>query len=700
MKFNKKIALISVATLIGVSPVMPTMMHNENIVHAATYKTRTLGFKHNSYVYNKRGKRIKYRGKSYFKKNAKLKAAIVTSGKKTNYFTYVYSKNSTQKLYLKVYTIKGKKYFNIGRGSYININNIGLVDNVTIYTDLNVRVKLTKNIRTVDGNGNKNNEVLKKGTVVTADGLGQIPGGEWIDSGVAQLYYRLVGKKNTYISSEHTKLLSPVQNGNTFENLFKPKADLKDGKVIFYTIDGTSMFPGYTSGKHGTFELGNAMYLWVPKDNKAELFYNIVLPKYSQKLELLDKDGKETSAEVKGDLFIKADDLSIYKDSEQKPINTAEQAEAGKSVATTSQKAALTELLNDENSVKAGFKYINAAKGLRDSYDQAIAQAKELLVKNEATGNQVTFAIGQINRTSKALNGRKIKVAYPNYLTKYDRNKILQAAIKATGNNDIQWANHNRELWEMTESKDSDVSYKKLNIADYIEADTPKIKNKKGYSSSATDAEIKKNSVLAKYAKMLDYNMRKSSLVAKKTMPIYQNVGKVGTGANFNVNKLNLKKTKKSIKKGNNIGYYATLVVEAKGQYYFMIQEKDTYFVKANDVTLDNFSQTAEYKKYQKMITDLMGPNQLVDFGISVKSKRDTAVYKTNDYFEIMNSKHYALKKGKYTYFVDPYVVKYNGEYYFTGGREFNSDYDPEGAVLCKDVAKVVKGQIVLKIII
>ena len=111
MKFNKKIALISVATLIGVSPVMPTMMHNENIVHAATYKTRTLGFKHNSYVYNKRGKRIKYRGKSYFKKDAKLKAAIVTSGKKTNYFTYVYSKNSTQKLYLKVYTIKVITFF-------------------------------------------------------------------------------------------------------------------------------------------------------------------------------------------------------------------------------------------------------------------------------------------------------------------------------------------------------------------------------------------------------------------------------------------------------------------------------------------------------------------------------------------------------------------------------------------------------------
>ena len=45
----------------------------------------------------------------------------------------------------------------------------------------------------------------------------------------------------------------------------------------------------------------------------------------------------------------------------------------------------------------------------------------------------------------------------------------------------------------MTESKDSDVSYKKLNIADYIEADTPKIKNKKGNNSSETDEAIKKN---------------------------------------------------------------------------------------------------------------------------------------------------------------------------------------------------------------
>lgn len=57
MKFNKKIALVSVAALMGIVPVATIAINNNQVVTAATYSQRKLSFKHNSYVYNKKGQK-------------------------------------------------------------------------------------------------------------------------------------------------------------------------------------------------------------------------------------------------------------------------------------------------------------------------------------------------------------------------------------------------------------------------------------------------------------------------------------------------------------------------------------------------------------------------------------------------------------------------------------------------------------------
>lgn len=697
MKFNKKIALVSVAALMSITPVAAAMTaNNTQTVQAASYQTRTLTFDHNSYVYNKNGKRLTtFKGKkAYFKKNSKLKAAIATSSSKTHYYVYGGKSENYQKVYLQVYTIKGKKYYNIGNGGYININNINLINGSTISTDLDVKVRINKNVTTVSADGTENNTVLKKGTVITADGHGAIPGGEWIDSGVPATYYHVKGTKDEYVIDDHTTLLSPVQNGNEFDSLFGTSGQINGTATEYYTVDGTDMFPGKTTSKYANFSIDGAIYLWVPSENKAELFYHVELLG-DNKIAVYDKDGKQTFESPDGDVFVKASAITIDQGIAPKPANTASEAEANKGVATSAEKTALANEIAKEKTVEGSLKYTNASKTLRTYYDDVLASAKKVSASTTATANQVVFATYQLQMRANDLDGQKITVAYPNYLTSADRTKIRNAAVAALGDNSIQWANHDTELWQMSYSHDKNnyVTYKKLDINDYIQAETPKIKNKKGYDSSATESSVKKDATLAKYAKMLDYNWRTSRLMAARNTPVYQSTTKVGTGANFNVNKITLKKTKKTIKKGNNLGYYATLIVKIKGQYYFMFQEKSTYFIKASDVKLDNFSTSANYKKYQKMIDDLMGPKQVQSFGISALVKKDTTFYNTDKYMEIIPTKT-KIKKGKYAYFDDPYIVKYNGAYYLTGGKEFNDDYDPEGAIRAADIEKIVTGQI------
>lgn len=142
MKAKNKIALISAAALMSISPVIS--LTNETLtspIYAASYQSRTLTFKHNSYIYNSKGKRLsKFAGKrAYYKTKQTLKAKIVTTDN-SDYYT----NQNGKKIYLKVVTIKGKKYFNIGNGGYININNIGFIDQRPVYVDQDVRIQITK----------------------------------------------------------------------------------------------------------------------------------------------------------------------------------------------------------------------------------------------------------------------------------------------------------------------------------------------------------------------------------------------------------------------------------------------------------------------------------------------------------------------------------------------------------------------------
>lgn len=698
MKFNKKMALISAAVLMGISTVSAVEIPQTNIVQAATSQSRKVYFRKNSYVYNKKGQRIyKFKGKTaYFKKGSTPSFPIQTTDEKTHY----YFNTRDGKVYLQTTKIKGKQYANVGNGGYINLSNIGAISNSLLLTDQNVRVRVTRDTRVLNSKGQAGDTVVKKGTIITVDGHGAIPGGDWIDDGVPQEYYHIVGTDH-YLEDDNGTLLSQVQNGNTFDKLFTPQAMPKNAEVgsatngtSYYDVDGKDMFPGFKSFHYQTFTIGGAYYLWNAKDNKAELFYYVGSGANQINLTTdggnIGKDSKRTPT---GALFVKASDVNLTQGVAPEPANTAAEAEAGRNAATSSEKSSLTDAIANAEKVQASAKYKSAASSVKKDYDQAVAQTKQISASTSSTGNAVNFAIWQLNHIEQSMQVEKIKVAYPNFLSPYDRTKILTAARQQYDDNshDVMWANHDRDLILYTFKEKASNKYDqggtvtKLNLNDYIEANTPNIKNKKGYDSSATQASINKDKKLAKYAQMLDYDKRKSSLVAKRTTPVYQSSTKIGEGASFNVNKIRLYQTGRSIKKGNNIGIFATLIVKIKGQYYFMVQEKNTYFVKASDVKLDNFSTSTTYKKYQRMVDKLTGPDHPMDFSLYAKVKKGARYYQTDFYYGVTN-KTFNVQKNRYVSFIDPYVMKYNGIYYLTGGAEFNSDFDPEGAVKVSDI--------------
>lgn len=366
------------------------------------------------------------------------------------------------------------------------------------------------------------------------------------------------------------------------------------------------------------------MYIYLPEEKKTELLYHVTdatIALYNTKTK------KDITATNSGDLFIKASAVEVNSGTAPKAINTKEDADTNSSTASSSQKQELNEEINKANDLQKSSKYLLASSSRRSSYQTALTYAKKINNSSNATSNEVLLATASLKNTEAKLNGQKITVAYPNFLSNNERNKILRLAQNQyyrVKNTSVQFANHDRELVKMTTDDHGEIvkSIEKLDLNDYIQADTPKIKNKKGYDSSATNSALEKDKALAKYAGWLNYNMRKSALVAKKTTPIYQSTTKVGVSSSFNVNKINLKKTNKTIKKGNNIGYYVTLVVKIKGQYYFMVQEKSTYFVKASAVKLDNFSKTSTYKKYQNQIDKLMGDERREDWAIRTTAKR------------------------------------------------------------------------------
>lgn len=408
------------------------------------------------------------------------------------------------------------------------------------------------------------------------------------------------------------------------------------------------------------------LYLWVPSENKTELFYR--------------GENGWTSAGSKYEPstnfgYVKASDVDYnYAPQMVDPVNTAAVAEAGKAVATSSDKSELNSLINenleDNNLYKFG--------SLRQqwNYAGALQNAKEISVSKTATINEVNQAAWNLKLAKSELTGEKVKIDNLGWIDNATANKIVHTTGSSyRSNQDVRYAidmvNHNtvlrlREFAVQSNSSSTNhlLATKELNINDYVTVTDPNPTEKAGYQSSLSEKNLANNSTLKKYADLIDYNELTTNLVAKTNTPIYTNSYK-NNYANVSKGNVKLTRTSQIIKKGNNIGYKVGPIVRIKGQYYAMVRSKKRYFyVRADAIARDNFTKNAAYKKYSKMIDNAVTSENST---VLVTPTQNTVTYERNNYSELGKSRPY--KKGAMAYYIaEPHVMKYNGERYFISG--------------------------------
>lgn len=183
MKLSKKVIISAIGLALGgVSLATTSFDTNANVANAATSTTKTttvkLRLNHNSYVYDKNGKRLKkYKGKSALIKKSKtvtFKGKIEPIKTIKRYYFYVVTDNGKHSTpyWLSYKKIKGSYYYSIGNKGYIKCINVSSINgNSLLSSQATVIVKplLGKVAYAQDASGNRTTKTYKKGQKLTID---------------------------------------------------------------------------------------------------------------------------------------------------------------------------------------------------------------------------------------------------------------------------------------------------------------------------------------------------------------------------------------------------------------------------------------------------------------------------------------------------------------------------------------------------
>lgn len=449
MKLNHKVIMVSAATLMALSPVVANVSQ-ASVVYAAKKHSNKAGdqivLAHKSYVYDSKGKHNKnYKignkkwpvlGKgaklsaygtkkidgevyyfignnSYIKasdvatingKKATVKAAKKANAKSTTKTiklarnAYVYDKNgkrikgagTLKKDAVITYTgtkkIKGKEYFNLGKGQYVKTANAKPVKkntSETKSTDKQTYIKLAANSVVYNEKGEApetNKQILEKGTEYEVSKAKKINGKWFYQVGANQW----IKADNAYISSGKAIITDP--------NYVEPKPTSKvDENATIVTLKTNASTYNSNGGliSSNAFSQGQSLrvsalvWIWVPSENQAVQFYKIA------------SDSKS---------YIKLSDVSLISGKQLSPTNTADDARDQILPATESQKNDLRAAIADAETVKASEKYKAATQEQQHEYQLAVLRANEILSKSSATAAQVKNAINAVLSAKNVIN--------------------------------------------------------------------------------------------------------------------------------------------------------------------------------------------------------------------------------------------------------------------------------------------------------
>lgn len=386
----------------------------------ASYLTKINGHKvlslnHNSYVYTRSGKRTKKllrKGLSYAFTGKYAKNETATN--------YVFSrgKNNYQ---LKTVRIKGNDFFQIKKNQYIKVANIQSIESNQLgLSQMKVTIKKNTPILIVgaDGYALSSGKTAKKGKKFTVDA----EVGMNVGANSSPHAYRIKGT-DTYlwVTDAYSR-----QNVATFA---ASVSDLKNYTVRppkdnlqFFNSNGENITPtGFIYPRHQLLGVDGQMYIWVPKENKAELFYHIVATSKSfDTVHEANSSYRDESIEI-GNAFVKEADVETY-GGLKKPelINTAAEAQAdAQKQASASERNKLQALVDNEDTVKSSTAYKLSQHSTQENYDTSIKEAQTMLKsKRNLSVAEVKLTTWILQTRVKNLYGKKITVTNIAKLTK------------------------------------------------------------------------------------------------------------------------------------------------------------------------------------------------------------------------------------------------------------------------------------------
>lgn len=364
---------------------------------------------HNAYVYDVNGKRIKkYEGKSKLTKGTEI----------DTYGTV---------------NIKGKKYYQLDEEGTAFVK-AGNVDRPTTIT-------LKKNAYIYNGEGKTKKKLVKKGKTVKTTEARYIG---------TKLYYKIGDDqfvKAANVGKVKGEELDPINEPDGAATVEVPDTEdvnstkvITKGVVSLYDIKGQK-YANRIFDAGVSQQVSELRYIATSVNSTPQLFYKLASGRGYLKADEVTVDGKILNA-----------------------VNTPQQAKADVTVATTADKAKLTQSINEAASVKASEIYKLSSSTAKAAYDKAITDGAIVNNNASATIGQVNEAESAITSAKAKLNGAKIAVANLNSLTPDEVTAIVRAVANANNvpESAIQFSNNNTTLSIVTNGYTQS-----LNINDY-----------------------------------------------------------------------------------------------------------------------------------------------------------------------------------------------------------------------------------------
>ena len=364
----------------------------------------TLTIKRDALVYTKAGKATekKLRTNSVVKYQGKAKAATKTP----KYFYYLRDvARYLQPQSIPTYKIKGKYFYSLGHNRYINAANVGYINGHLVRYNGTSTATVLKNTNSITVNYSEAKRKLKKGQKIKLD-LAVIP---YLSDGFDNYLYRLHGHPDEYVDATEIKLQRDLPVIDYRDLVYTYVMPVTDNSVELYDTSGKAIGKRIMKPVYSNLTVDGLMYLWVPEENKAELFYhclnysddNVVDDTQPEPIQDPNSVHRTNNQKLSyGNNFIKVSDVKYVSGLKLKALNTIEQAKNGQRIATTADKQELLTLFNEGKDLDQN---VNYDTNLMNNYDCALRNASATLRSDKATVAQVGEAIWYIKTAKEQL---------------------------------------------------------------------------------------------------------------------------------------------------------------------------------------------------------------------------------------------------------------------------------------------------------